>query len=63
MSPFKTRWLHAGLVALIGVLSDVGAQLANGSLSVTRAVVIGLVVGGVSRVAGAILATKVDDAA
>lgn len=55
MSPFKKRWFHAGVVALIGALTDLSAQLVNGTVDVKRTVVVGLVIGAVSRVAGAII--------
>lgn len=59
LSAFQKKWIHAGLVALVGVLSDVGAQLASGSVNVTRAFLVGIVLGGLSRVIGAILAQVV----
>lgn len=56
MSPFKKKWFHAGVVALIGALTDLAAQLVNGGVDIKRTVVVGLIIGAVSRVAGAILA-------
>lgn len=57
MKPRTRKWVHAGIAAAIGALSDVGAQLAGGQLvNAPRAVLVGLVVGAVCRVAGAMLA-------
>lgn len=57
MKPRTRKWVHAGVAALIGAASDLGAQLASGQLvNAPRAVVVGLVVGAVCRVAGAMLA-------
>ncbi len=58
----RTRKLvHAGVVALVAAATDIGAQLASGSLNVTRVVLVGLVVGGLARVAGAVLAAEALD--
>lgn len=57
----KRKWLHAGLLALVGALTDIGAQLASGAVdpSTSRAVLVGLAIGGMARILGAILAVEV----
>ena len=60
----KRKWLHAGLLALVGALTDIGAQLASGNVnpSTSRAVLVGLAIGGMARVLGAVIAaTAVED--
>jgi hypothetical protein len=54
----RTRKLvHAGVVALAAVFADVGAQLYSGAVvSLTRAAIVGLAMGAVARVVGAVLA-------
>ena len=55
----KTRTrkaLLAGGVALTTALTDVSLQLANGSASITRSAIVGIVAGIVARVLGALLA-------
>lgn len=61
MTPLRRKLVHAGLLALTGSLTDIGAQLAAGSVNLTRSVLVGLIVGGVSRVVGAILAAEALD--
>jgi hypothetical protein len=63
MTPTKknSKWIHAGMLALVGVGTDLGAQLTQGTVNPTRAVIVGLVIGGLSRVFGAIIAAKVAD--
>ena len=57
-APLKAKWFHAVLLALVGVLTDAGAQLiAQGGADLTRAVVVGLVIGGAGRVLGALVAS------
>lgn len=51
------KWMHAGAVALIGALTDIAAQLTSGSFELSRTIIVGTVIGAVSRVAGAILAS------
>jgi hypothetical protein len=64
MTKRKRQWLHAGLVALVSAGADVGAQIASGSINPTRVVIVGLVIGGLSRAVGAALAAMAmnDDA-
>lgn len=57
----SSKWLHAGLLALVGVGTDIGAQLSAGTLDVQRSVVVGLVIGGLSRVLGAIVSARVSE--
>lgn len=60
MTPRKAKWAFAGLMALVGVLSDISGQLSSGQLgNLTRPVLIGVIMGGVARVAGAALAARV----
>jgi hypothetical protein len=56
MTPLKKKWFHAGVVAMIGALTDIAAQLTSGHFDAERTVVIGIIIGAVSRVSGAILA-------
>jgi hypothetical protein len=56
MTAQTRKWVHAGLVALASSTADLGAQLASGSVSLTRAALVGLGLGIFSRVLGAILA-------
>jgi ABC-type branched-subunit amino acid transport system permease subunit len=49
------KWVHAGLVAFFAAWTDLGAQLAMGGFSLTRAVLVGVIMGGIGRVAGAML--------
>lgn len=61
MTPLKAKWLHAVLLALVGVLTDAGAQLlAHGGADLSRAVIYGLVIGGAGRVLGAVIAALYD---
>jgi len=54
--------LHAGAIALVGVLTDVGAQLLQtGSASPTRAVIVGTIIGGVARILGAVFSSGLFD--
>ena len=64
MTPRTRKWAHAGLVALVSGFADVGAQLASGQLvNAPRAVLVGVGVGLVARVLGAMLAaTALDEA-
>jgi hypothetical protein len=58
----KRKWVHAALVALVSGVADVGAQLASGQLvNAPRAVLVGVAVGLLARVLGAILAAKALD--
>lgn len=50
--------LHAMLVALTGVLADIGAQVSSGSVDLTRSVIVGLIIGGASRILGAAIAAS-----
>lgn len=61
MTPLKRKIVHAGLVALAGALTDAGAQLASGTLNLTRAVVVGVIVGVIARAVGAALAAAALD--
>jgi len=61
VTSLRRKVLHAGLVALAGALTDAGAQLANGALNITRALIVGLVMGVIGRVVGAILAAEALD--
>lgn len=64
MTSRKRKWIHAGLVALVSGVADVGAQLASGQLvNAPRAVVVGIGVGLVARAVGAMLAAKALDEA
>lgn len=56
MKAATKKWMHAGAVALIGALTDVAAQLTSGSFELSRTIIVGIIIGAVSRVAGAILA-------
>jgi hypothetical protein len=56
MTAQTRKWVHAGLVALASSTADLGAQLATGSVSLTRAALVGLGLGVFSRVLGAVLA-------
>lgn len=61
MTSRTRKILHAGLIALAGALTDAGAQLASGHLDVTRSVVVGVIIGVLGRVFGAILAAEALD--
>jgi hypothetical protein len=60
ITPTQAKWTHAVAVALVGVLTDTGAQLAaHGGADLSRSVVIGLVMGGAARLLGAFIASRV----
>jgi hypothetical protein len=61
ITPTQAKWTHAVAVALVGVLTDTGAQLAahGGAADLSRSVVIGLVMGGAARLLGAFIASRV----
>lgn len=63
ISPKTAKWVHAAVGTLIGSLTDLAAQLAQGQyVNAPRTVIVGLVVGLVMRVAGKILeATTVNE--
>jgi hypothetical protein len=48
-------WVAAGLAALLGALADIGAQLQQPDIHWTRAAIWGLVIGAITRTAGAIV--------
>ena len=62
MTPHRSKWTHAAIMAAVTFLGDVGAQLSAGTLSITRAALLGVLVGGMARAAGAYLAARVADA-
>lgn len=55
----NSKWIHAAMLALVGIGTDLGAQLTAGQLNVTRSVIVGLVIGGAARLGGAILSAMV----
>lgn len=62
MSPRTRKVVHAVAVASVGVLTDIGAQLAHGdAVNWSRAVVVGLVLGGLARLIGAALAASAEE--
>jgi hypothetical protein len=56
LTSLQKKMLHSTLVSLFGSMADVGIQLTSGSLNLTRTVAVGLILGIVSRAAGAALA-------
>lgn len=52
----QRKLAHAGLVGLMGALTDIGAQIATGAVNITRVVIVGFVMTGLARGLGAILA-------
>lgn len=58
LSPKARKYILAAGSAIVGFGSDVSIQLQNADMNWTRAVVIGIVVGGFVRVLGAVLAVE-----
>lgn len=58
MTQKKQQWKHTALVALFSFLAVTGEQLASGTLSLTKSVIVGLIIGAVSRFAGAYLSAQ-----
>lgn len=48
--------VHTAFIALFGCASDVAVQLSNPSINITRALIVGIVLGALSRIGGALLA-------
>lgn len=55
LTPLQKKLVLAGLVSLFTMLGEIGYQLISGSINLTKAVVLGLAMGAIARVGGAVL--------
>jgi hypothetical protein len=51
----QKKILHTIVTSVLGAASDVAVQLSSGTLNVTRAVIVGLCLGALVRIAGALI--------
>lgn len=56
LTPSQKKMLLAGFTALSTAIGEISYQLVSGSLNLTKAVILGLVMGVLVRVGGAVLA-------
>lgn len=59
LTPLQKKLALAGLVALFTFFGEVGSGLVTGNLNLTKAVLLGLAMGAVARIGGAVLAAVV----
>lgn len=55
LTPFQKKMILAGATALFTAVGEVSYQLVSGTVNLTKAVILGLVMGVLVRVGGAVL--------